>query len=501
MGSHRLASAFDQFLSQKRPEWLLSSVVALFVYGGFAFLPGLHIDDEVSAIYQNTVTGNIGLGRWGTSLFRELLIPQPFNGYFTSLFSISMLVITGVVFTGYLFSNLLARRVALVLFVAFPQFCYQLEFHVQADVIPIAYLAAVMSFVFSYDRCLLRTRSPAFLTGAVSCALFAMSVYQPIVLFTISMGLCVSIDVALTKRSIDLAFRSLLSTACIVMVALPIYLLISSLLMGVPGVVDGRSYFSNQFAWSRQPLTTTLSNILTTLAGSFSSHTYYGENLYGLAVVPVIGTIVLATRTGWRITLFVTPLILALAFLPYSIVVLMGSDQLARTFIVQGACLSSLWGLALTLVPWLASRMTLISAGALIYTLVASFDSSRLAFVDFIQWRSNASIGARVIQDIYHADPSFDEASQSVFFYGPYRQPNFWRASNYDMFGRSFFAWDNGSPDRIATFLTMSGIANIHAPPGSSRPPLVLEASKMPIWPRPGSIRSAGDTIIVRLGQ
>ncbi len=487
-------------LSDRRPEIVIALVVTLIVYGGFVFVPGLHIDDEVSAVYRNTITGNIGLGRWGTSLFRELAIPEPFNGYFTTLFSVATFSLAGIAFSSYLFNAAGARRMALVLFIAFPQFCYQIEFHVQADVVPVAYLASIMSFVALYDRSRHAVRGGRHRVIAVLLILFSMSVYQPIALFAICMGLCVSIEMFLAGHPAKAALKPILGIAAVVAAALPIYVLVSSLLMHVPGVVDGRSYFSNQFLWNKQSLHATIRAVSRVLAGVPWSRTYYGEDLYCIAVIPLLGILLLAVRSGWRTAMFVTPLAIALACLPYTIVIVMGATQPARTFIVQGGCLSALWGSGLTLVPFLARR----SGSMLMLTGlgmgVAAFDASRLAFADFIQWQADCSTGVRIIQDIYRVDPSFDEASQAVLFYGAYRRPNFWRAPNYDMFGRSFFAWDNGSPDRIATFLTVTGIANIHAPAAQERPALAQKARTTPVWPRPGSIRVVGNSVIVRLG-
>jgi hypothetical protein len=41
--------------------------VGLLVYGSFIAMPGLHIDDEISAVF-GTVLNDVSMGRWGTSL-------------------------------------------------------------------------------------------------------------------------------------------------------------------------------------------------------------------------------------------------------------------------------------------------------------------------------------------------------------------------------------------------------------------------------------------------
>ena len=180
----------------------------------------------------------------------------------------------------------------------------------------------------------------------------------------------------------------------------------------------------------------------------------------------------------------------------------MGSIQPARTFVVQGASGSALWGLALLARPRLAVRCkTIVTFGCCTYTLVAAFLSSRLAFTDYIQWRADISTGTRLTSSIYQYYPDFDEKEQAVYFYGAYDRPNFWRGSNFDMFGVSFFAWDGGNTDRITTFLTASGVADVHSPVASIRPDLATVARRLSVWPRPDAMKVYDNVLVVRIGK
>jgi hypothetical protein len=66
--------------------------------------------------------------------------------------------------------------------------------------------------------------------------------------------------------------------------------------------------------------------------------------------------------------------------------------------------------------------------------------------------------------------------------------------------GASFFEWDQGNIHRILRFLWTLRYDELDALPVERRAGLIDVASQMPIWPAPGSVRVAGDTVIVKFG-
>ena len=418
------------------------------------------------------------------------------------MLSLLIFASSGLAFSCNLFLDSFARKVATIAFIAFPEFCYQMEFHVQADVIPIGYCLGISSFILFRKAEERKTGRIGVFCAATVLSVFSLSIYQPIILFPICMTLTAFVANLLTESSLRHSIRSISRCAMMLLTALLIYEFISKALMHVPGVVDGGSYFKNQFMWSREQYSETMARVLHEIAGSASGTEYYGENLYSVSLIPFFIVVFFSSRTGWLRTFLIASTATMILFLPFSIVMVMGSTQPARTFVVQGASSSALWGLAFLARPWLAVRhKSIVVFGCCAYVLVAAFLSSRLAFTDYIQWRADTSTGTRLIASLYQSYPQFDESDRAVYFYGAYNRPNFWRHSNFDMFGVSFFAWDGGNTDRITTFLTASGIADLHSPVASIRPDLAIAARQLPIWPRSGAMKIYNNVLVVRIGK
>ena len=474
-----------------RTDLVVVGVLAAVVWGGFIALPGLHIDDEVGAAYYN-VRGIVSMGRWGTSLIRLLLIPGPFNGYFTNVLAVALFAASAVLFATLLGLEPWPRRVAAGLTVAFPQFFYQADFHSQADVVPLGYILAIAS------AGLIMRRGLWWPVLGVLCLTLALAIYQSIILIPITVSLLVLLRRAAQGDGLSEAARQFAACVGMSVAAVMAYAVLTALALRLTGIAPTSSYFAGQFSWNKQPPAVVLATIWRVLRGIPAGGSYYGEGLYALVLAPALMVAAMSARFGLRRWVVVFGALSVLIVSPYGLVIVLGFAEPGRTFVSQGMVFAGLWAIGLSMVArrWAAEAGMVVLGG---FALAGMFVLSRLEFADTIQWQADNSLGTRIVGDIYRKYVTFDAERQAVFFYGGYHQHNFWSRPNYN--AGSFLDWDGGNTDRIDTFLTVSGIADFHAPPQAVWTALVPLARRLPAWPDPGSIVLQGDVLIVRLGR
>ncbi|KXV58832.1 hypothetical protein AD947_05265 [Acetobacter tropicalis] len=510
MTTHRLShlDAWAQngwmALVQARIPLLLTLVLGLCVYGGFVFVPGMHIDDEVYAVY-GFVDHDIALGRFIMAFIRAFILPGPFNGYFTALLAVGMLCCSAVTFACTLFRDQLARNVCATLCVVFPQFCYQMEFHLQEAIIPLGYLLSIGAFIPLPAIARARSALQACLLAAsfVGLMVLAAGIYQPIIVFPACMSLFYALTMLLNGREIRPAFTLIGLTALLSGLALGVYYEAAHLVLRLTGVPSAGAYFVAQVGWLHLPFRTALHYVLHVPVEAAKGHNYYGEALYDASLLPLAFLAMRAIRAGLLRGGLILILSLILLCFPYILPLALAQGQAGRTFIIQGACFGGLWALGLqSLLKDSTLPLRRISAGLVValFTLVGSHVASRLAFADYIQWQADTSVSTRIISDIYRKYPDFNENRTPVYFYGPYRRHNFWQHDHYDAFGQSFLAWDEGNTDRITAFMTISGLANLHPPDAPARPRLEDIARTLPVWPQPDAIQRRENALIIRLG-
>ncbi len=489
-----LAGGAAGLLRDYRTDLVVTAVLAAAVWGGFIALPGLHIDDEVAAAYYN-VGGNVAMGRWGTSLVRLLLIPGPFNGYFTNLLAVALFAASGVLFAALLELAPAERLMAAGLYVAFPQFFYQADFHSQADVVPLGYLLALAAGLILRPG--VRRWGILRRTLGVLCLTLAVAIYQSIILMPVTVSLLVLLRRAMRGDAWRPPMRQVAAVTGASVVALGAYAALSALALRVTGIAPTSSYFAGQFSWDKQPAAAVLATIWRVLRGVPSGGSYYGESLYALVLVPALTMAVLAARLGIGRWLVVAGSLAVLVVSPYALVIVLGFPEPGRVFVSAGMVFAGVWAIGLGMLGRRAALSGVIIVGG--FALAGMFVVSRLEFADTIQWQADNSLGTRIVGDIYRKYADFDAGRRAVFFYGGYHQRNFWSRPNYN--AGSFLDWDGGNTDRIDTFLTVSGIADFHAPTHAAWLALVPLAQSLPAWPDPGSILLHGDVLIVRLGR
>ena len=472
---------------------LFFTIVCCFIAYGFTLTNFTLTIDSEGPFYADT---SLTLGRWGTNLFRYHI----FNGiipYYTLLLGLLFYSLAAVEMSRLFRLNTVQSYVFTVLLVTFPQMAYQFVFTMQADAIGFGFLLSVLSvkyFLKAY-------RGKPDLTTAFyfifSCLLFmfAIGIYQalvlvPVVLFIITVFQSTYDDEYTFKNE----FKKGLWFAGYVVISGIFYIISVKILAPQAG---GQSYLSSYTSGSSNGL---ISNFISLLKTHVRGSAYYGNRTF--IIVPVVAILLLFSFTisvkKIVVRIFLLMLILIVPFL-IAFFITSGYTP-PRLYVTSGIVFAFLIVHLLSLVP--AERLVAIVASLLVLVNVY--------FITMLFWSQNKVYkhDIRIAQDIDNSIkaryPDFDPKADYVYFYGslPWAEHERYRIPDAEVFGGSFFLWDNGSNYRITHFMDIADVAHYKVIDNKETYLGIKDSvAAMPVWPKPGYIKKVNNVIIVKLGD
>jgi hypothetical protein len=492
---------FDiRWLSKNRALILVTILSALFVYGYPITNFAIHIDEEMGAIY-GTITNNIGLGRWGISLVHGLILPDPVVPYFMPLISLLLMASAALVSCEILNLEGVQRYVFSLLYVSFPQFSYQLEFLNQTESVALGIVIATLGY-FVMERGIEKRFISLFCHIFLSVVLFCLAVafYQSILFVPSTLAvLCATYSLYRSQKSPALVMRNLVITFLSLIASYALYAVITKVIQHTFGVPNS-TYFAHMVGWLQENWTTALSHTMLALRDDVTGATFYGSFIYATVWLPVlfVGIDFLFSKQSYLSKIFHSLLLISTILSPFAMVAVLGQQQEPRTFVAEQISYAGLWAMVFLRLSNFRRAAAIVTVVSLIY---GCFHVTRLFFADTMAWQSDKLLGNRILMAIYRTDPDFEETQTPVYFSGPYHVDNFWRGDDYNIFGKSFFVWDDGNTVRINAFLKINGIADLKLPSISDINSVQGTVKTMPVWPNPKSVRLVNGIIVVRLGK
>ncbi|RYF12754.1 MAG: hypothetical protein EOO40_00455 [Deltaproteobacteria bacterium] len=159
------------------------------------------------------------------------------------------------------------------------------------------------------------------------------------------------------------------------------------------------------------------------------------------------------------------------------------------------------------LAAWLATSQAshtgrAVACGCVAYLSFQCFYANSLYQADMsLTQSSDRALAAAIYERMSLTHPNFDaEKFYEVNFFGSL-------ASRYSLYptgfgstaGASFFNWDDGNPNRIGSYLRLTG-HKITLADYARRAELLADMRAMPHWPAQGSVRWKGDVALVKVG-
>lgn len=513
--SHQIRACLNLAIA----AFLASLLVFAYPLTNFA----LHIDDELLS-NPGAYGVDIAMGRWGITFAHAVILPRPFVPFFTPILSLALLSAAAVATAIQLNHEPAQRYVLVLLYVACPQFAYQLDFPFQSDCLAFGILSATLATLtlanaINLDKAAARplslsrerggegslavasTNHRRILWAAASIALLiaGLSVYQSILFVPPTIALLSCLNRVVTERTTRSIFAQLASVLGLLVVSYAGYSLITVLVQQLTEIPHA-AWMSAFIGWSYRAWPAIALNAVDALARDMEGGNFYGNGIYlttWVALAAILAT--LAKSRGSAANISVAAILgIALLASPFALVPLFGADLPARIFLSEPVAFAGIWVIALR--PAAGRLAPLQAAVVALSLLYGCYHVSSLFFADTMALEADKLLASRIVETIYRADPAFDEATTPVYFSGATSPPDPWRGDDFDVFGGSFFAWDGGNPDRIIAFLKLSGIATLRHPSVPQIATARLALPTMPNWPNPNAVRLIGNVMVVKLG-
>ncbi|MCB8881916.1 glucosyltransferase domain-containing protein [Acidisoma cellulosilytica] len=488
----------DEFYKAHKSLLIGCLLAALFVYGYPLTNFALHIDEENGAVF-GTVFNNISIGRWGTSLIHSTILRGPVLPFFMPAISLAFLVAAAIGTAKIIGNGGFSEKFLALLYIAFPQFAYQLEFLNQTESVALGLLAATVAF-----GCIVRTAGNAnqgnfrYYIISVVLVVFAISTYQSLVLIVPALCALSALSLVLEDAPNRRIVREIGISLAVTIVSLIIYHFITKFLQFALHV-PASDYLDAVVGWHHGSWSHAFQNGTGSLWKDVSGGDYFGESIYATVFIP--GIMILVQYWKRKPSLSRKALAFGLVLFgiasPFAMVLLLGMQEPPRTFVASAVIFSGFWTLGFRSIGWRKSWAWVIVACCLLY---GSFHVTRLFFADTMAYRSDLLLGNRIVSAIYDREPAFDETKTPVYFCGVYAVPNFWRKNHYDVFGGSFFSWDVDDSIRISSFLTVNGIANVKLATDADKDRVQSKLPFLPAWPNPNAISDIDGVLVVKLG-
>lgn len=462
--------------------------VSILAYGFPLTQFNVAIDGE-SPIYEDFA---MSLGRWGLNLIRYHMF-QGYAPYFTLIIGLVLTAMAAVRLTQiFKFHDYLAYLFCAI-FVTVPQWAYQLVFMVQADAVPLALLLTVLCVdLFLQAASLNRRIAIAYYAGSVLSLFFALSIYQAVIIVPPLIYLCYLLRFAPDNLS-DLKNQIFHGLGLVGIIAVSFGLYTLSVKVFCPSVESG--YLSSYVGQEGQ---NQASDFMTRLTDLWRGKLYYGNKFFIIITLAAISLIVVSLKSrmaAWKIVL-----IMSIMVMPFLISYFITNGYHPPRLYLTTALVSAF--LIVQLVQTCNLKYT-GTAAAVFLSLSGMYFISRLYHSNYQIGLYDQEIMRRIDTTLRMNYPEFDQKIHPIYFHGglPFSESEHLRLPESEIFGGSFFNWDNGANYRIICFAKFNGIANYRMVEEKDWAKIKDSIALLPVWPNSGSVRLINGVAVVKLGQ
>ncbi|WIX33799.1 glucosyltransferase domain-containing protein [Salinicola sp. JS01] len=479
-------------------------MASLLVYG----YPLTHFSLPIDGEFADNFAQTIAFGRWGHSLLRAWLLPEPFTPFFTLLVALLALSLAATLGARLLRLSGAGALLFTTLLVGFPQLAYQFEFINQADTLAIGYLLGIAS-VWLFVNALALRGAPRWggLLLATGCYVYAIGIYQSLVVIPplmllgrlafIEAGTDASGDDARPRIAPRQGLAQLAGFALLSLVALALYVAITRWTQA-HFAIAGSSYLAGFVNLGLGPWAY-LHAVTAQLAQGLGGRQNFGLASFALASAAaalLLATALLRWRTlGAGRSAYRWLLTLGMLLLPFVFCLTSRYALPPRIFVATSLSLA----LLVTLALYRRDPRWLLGLAALLL-LIHGARVSQLFASDAAVRQADVLMANRIATALYLQYPDFDPARTPVYFHGGIANDSVHKLPRSDVFGSSFFAWDGGNNIRLRLFFRYYGIGDWRNADRDETRRALHQVEAMPIWPNPGAIQRHDGVMIVKLG-
>ena len=473
--------------------FLFSFLIVIVTYGFALTNFTLSIDNEIPILPDFGLDG----GRWGQNLIRYHLFKGHLQ-YFSLLLSLFLFSLAAVRLTKVFDLKGGLAYVFCALFLTFPEMAYQVVFSMMADVAALGVLLSVFCvelFLIGLETKKSSKKAIVFSTIVLLLA-FTFSIYQALVIVPITIYLILFLKATFEDRfNLKLELKNIFFFGLVVFASAILYYF-SVKIICPP--MEGSYLSSYMSGKSENQLFNFWDILIKNLSGSY----YYGERMFIIASLLscslFIGFIIKKKYAFVRL--------LALFFI-------LLFTFLISYFITNGYHPPRLYvtsNLVFAFIIVFAINRYKIDSNILTKGAIALIAITNIYFVTHLFYTINKiylhdkKIAERIDTIIQNKYPEFSTSAKTVYFYGyfPYEYHQKFRLDQSEVFGGSFYNWDNGNNYRIIHFFKEAAVADYTMIDTKEKYYSIKDSiDKMPIWPNYESVKMINKIVIVKLGQ
>lgn len=500
---------YQNYWNNNKNIIIYSLLLTIFAFGYELFNYTLSIDDEMQAFqiaFNNGTT--IGTGRWGLYLLNILVLPQSILPFFPTLLALICIAVAAVLFLTTEENTTSSALVFSLIFVTNPVHAFYLPW-IGAMFYAFGMVLTVCAYIVlkkAIDSGNFSLKSYAF---SIVFLGFALSIYQALIAVFLVLGAYYLFNSQFTNSEMNVK-KILINIWRIITVTVFAFIFykigdISARFFLFDGAYLHESrYIDNFVGWGKLPMTEIIFTFIKYTGGYLAGMKNFGDAVsltYTSAILILIFAVYFIVKSSLSFKARLVSLLLLCAFIlsPFSLMYFIGKSLPTRAFLGLPLMISLLW-----LFVYRSAGKVLrgfLVVGAIIILLNNTHINTRLFFSGYVSWQADRDMANRIIERIYNLDPPEKNGLVKVTFIGSYQHPRNTLFVQSDVFGASFFGWDNGNSDRIRNLFKTLGVNNIQMVSIKHTDKLDEQIELMPEWPSKGSVKLVDNVVFVKLSD
>jgi hypothetical protein len=501
-------SRAEAYFSRNRTIILYSVILAIVCYGYELFNYSLSIDEEwITMLNASQVTLWIKDGRWGTYLMNFYLMPHSVMPYFPTLIAVLSIAATSILYVSSEQDDLSAKIIFSTIFITYPLHDYYLAFNISSHTIGIGVILSMAGYLLVRESLNIPGKNTWKIILAILFLTISFSTYQGVI--TIFVLLVAVHLIRLLTGAETYTFREILKRLAVFFGVFVFALLLYKVIdVGLKYLILPEDYrlasnhLDNYMGWKNLPAKQVLSILFQSTKRYLLGTEFYGgfamKSIFLLLPILAYGIIRSARSASNRIMAF--SLLIFTVFIPFLIMYVLGTWLPPRTIMALPFLLGVVWWLSyLHSSGWLKKVMMVC---AFLIFISNMYHTTRLFYVSYTIWQADRDMANRITERIYNLDIPDKKGRINLAIIGGYQYPSnelFMKPS--DIFGASFFNWDNGDPSRMIRIFQSAGVSGFQMFPYKDLGWRKDTIKFMPSWPKKGSVIVVDSVVIVKLSN
>jgi hypothetical protein len=506
MNTQNYSILLKDYINRNKTIIIYSIIIAIVCYGYELFNFSFSIDEELDSFTSAIdLKRRILRGRWGIYLINIFLFPHSVIPYLPTLISILGVALTAILFINSEKCDLRSKIVFCTIFISFPLHSYYMAFNFFNYYVGIGMVLSVISYLMVKRALEGSLHKKILYLLAIPLLTVSISIYQGMIPIFIFMALVHILLLYLNEEFISKKEIIKRITGSVLVFCCS-FLLFKLIEIGLKylffhSIHEKDIYMESFNSWGILPDMQNITSLIKSTIWYLLGKRFYGGFALGstLIFIPFLFFIILKNVKGGMKKTLSLFILIAIILCPFFVMYYLGTPLPPRSLIALPLFLALIWWLSYQyLKPWL-KKIMLLAAFLLFFS--NTYQTTRLFYTNYVSWQADRDMANRIIERIYSLD--LPEAEQiQVAFIGKYDHPGnelFFKTN--DIFGASFFYWDNGNPDRMNGLFKSIGINNLRVVPQNIRNKISESVDSMPCWPQKGSVALSGDIVVVKLSD